>query len=153
MARIVVLGYGNPLRGDDGVGWRVAEAVANRWPGYPMVRTGHQLVPEWAADLHTAEFAYFVDASVEAGRPKLEPVALDGAISAIDGHSMHPAQLLRLTYEVFGHAPSAFVLHVPAARFGFGDALSPVATTGVSAAIRALRQHCRNVLATASNAR
>ena len=28
MNQILVIGYGNPLRGDDGVGWRVAEAAA-----------------------------------------------------------------------------------------------------------------------------
>ncbi|MBK7179706.1 MAG: hypothetical protein IPH82_21430 [Chloroflexi bacterium] len=26
----LLIGYGNPLRGDDGIGWRVVEEIANR---------------------------------------------------------------------------------------------------------------------------
>jgi len=134
MARIVVLGYGNPLRGDDGVGWRVAEAVAELWADGLVVRTGQQLVPEWAADLHEAEIACFVDASLAVDEPTLAPLYADAA-AGMDGHDMEPAQLLRLTREVYGRAPSAFVLHVPATSFDFGDTLTPTATAGVDRAI------------------
>lgn len=131
MARIVVLGYGNPLRGDDGAGWRVAEAIAERWAGLLVVRTGQQLVPEWAADLQTADIAYFVDASLGVDEPKLDPLRPDGEVAAIDGHDMGPAQLLRLARGVYGSTPRASVLHVPAANFEFSDTLSPVAAAGV----------------------
>jgi hydrogenase maturation protease len=131
MARIVIFGYGNPLRGDDGVGWRVAEAIAEHWAGHLLVRTGHQLVPEWAADLQHAEVVYFVDASIGVVEPKIDPVRPDGEVPPIDGHDLGPAQLLRLTREVFGRAPSGLMVHVPAANFEFGDTLSPVAVSGV----------------------
>ena len=75
--RVVVLGFGNPLRGDDGVGWLVAEAAAQRWPGRLVVRTGQQLVPEWAADLTDADVVYFVDASLEVDEAELEALSTD----------------------------------------------------------------------------
>ena len=45
--RIVVAGYGNPLRGDDGAGWRVACAVRERYAGRPDVEVlaRHEGVP------------------------------------------------------------------------------------------------------------
>ena len=145
MARIVVLGYGNPLRGDDGVGWRVAEAVAERWAEQLVVRTGHQLVPEWAADLRHADFVYFVDASPAVDEPKLESVGSAGDAPPVDGHVMQPAQLLGLAHQVYECSPRAFVLHVPAINFEFGDTLSTLAATGVhqascllNAAVKAL---------------
>jgi hydrogenase maturation protease len=131
MPRIVVFGYGNPLRGDDGAGWRVAETVAERWTAQLVVRTGHQLLPEWAADLHRADVVYFVDASIEVDEPTLEPVSRDCEVAPIDGHSLGPRQLLRVAHEVFGRAPSGLLLHVPAISFGFGETLSPAAASGV----------------------
>ena len=146
MARIVVLGYGNPLRGDDGVGWRVAEAVAARWAAELVVRTGHQLVPEWAADLQCADVAYFVDASIEVEEPTLEPVSPDREVSPIDGHTLGPGQLLRVTHAVFGRAPAALVVHVPAISFGFGETLSPVAASGVRQATCLLNKQLKSRL-------
>src|SRR5205823_6351255 len=59
----VVIGYGNDLRGDDGVGQRVALSVACwRQPGV-MALALHQLTPELTTWLVRATFAIFVDAS------------------------------------------------------------------------------------------
>jgi hydrogenase maturation protease len=135
MARIVVLGYGNPLRDDDGVGWRVAQAVAERWAERLVVRTGQQLVPEWAIDLQDADLAYFVDASVEVQLPKLEHIPCDGRTTLSDSHDLGPAQLLAMTRRVYGRAPDAFILHLPAANFEYGDVLSPLAADGVRRAV------------------
>jgi Ni,Fe-hydrogenase maturation factor len=54
---ILVIGYGNELRGDDAIGQWVARAVA-----------AHQLTPELAEDLAHTDYAVFVDAyRAEAG--------------------------------------------------------------------------------------
>ena len=59
---ILVIGYGNTLRSDDGVGPRVAMAVASReWPGFNAIAV-QQLTPELAEPLAAAELAIFVDA-------------------------------------------------------------------------------------------
>jgi hydrogenase maturation protease len=146
MLRVVVLGFGNPLRGDDGVGWRVAEAAAQRWPGRLVVRTGQQLVPEWAADLIDADVAYFVDASLEVEEAELEVVPIDAVSAPIHGHALTPGQLLLLTRAAFGRVPRAFVLHVPAANFDFGDTLSPTAARGVQRAVGLLHAAVSSVL-------
>jgi hydrogenase maturation protease len=144
-ARVVVLGFGNPLRGDDSVGWRVAEALAQRWPEL-VVRTGQQLVPEWATDLAHADVVYFVDASLEIDEAVLETLVTDEVSAPIDGHDMAPAQLLLLTRAVFGRAPRASVLHVPAVNFEFGEVLSPLADSGVRRAVALLDAAVTSVL-------
>ena len=146
MPRVVVLGFGNPLRGDDGVGWLVAEAAAQRWPGRLVVRTGQQLVPEWASELTDADVVYFVDASLEVDEANLEALSTNGQSLPIDSHDLAPAQLLLLTRAVFGRAPRAFVLHVPAVNFEFSDTLSPAAANGARRAVRLLNAAVRSVL-------
>src|SRR5262245_1795360 len=61
---VVVIGYGNDLRGDDAVGLRAAQAVA-AWdmPGVCGLAV-HQLTPELAEILAGAALAIFVDARV-----------------------------------------------------------------------------------------
>src|SRR5579859_558099 len=88
VARIVVAGYGNPLRGDDGVGWRVAEAVAEKWGERVCALTGQQPTPEWAPVLAAADIACFVDATHEAA-PDLYVRRLEPAVGGqlVDGHT------------------------------------------------------------------
>lgn len=76
--RRVIIGLGNPDRGDDGVGALVVGALAGRLPEgvETMVRTGDMLalVEDWAG----AEAVICVDAAASVGVP--------GRIHRIDGH-------------------------------------------------------------------
>ena len=63
MPKVLVVCYGNPLRGDDGVGWIVAEKLQQRsLPDFVFIQTHIQLTPEQAADLSEADLAIFIDA-------------------------------------------------------------------------------------------
>lgn len=58
----LIIGYGNTLRQDDGVGYRMAETI-DRWdlPGV-ISRSVHQLTPDLAAELASVQRAIFIDA-------------------------------------------------------------------------------------------
>ncbi len=61
MSRILVIGYGNPLRGDDGFGVYVAERLHHEGVGEQVtLMTRHLLAPELAEDLSEAEFVLFI---------------------------------------------------------------------------------------------
>jgi hypothetical protein len=64
MARVLVLGYGNPLRSDDGLGWRVAVELfrANASPDV-LVLPCHQLTPDLAETASLVETVIFLDCS------------------------------------------------------------------------------------------
>jgi len=50
MPKVLVVCYGNPLRGDDGVGWIVAEKLRQMsLPDFVAIQTHIQLTPELAA--------------------------------------------------------------------------------------------------------
>jgi hydrogenase maturation protease len=139
IGRVVVAGYGNPLRGDDGVGWTVAEAVADRWAADPGVRVlfGVQPLPEWAADLAEAEVACFVDARPADGR---DPVRVEPLGAPADGcggaHATGAADLLALARALYGRAPVCYLVSVAGHDFRHREGLSPAAAAAAARAGR-----------------
>jgi hydrogenase maturation protease len=65
-AGALVVGYGNSLRSDDGIGWHAAGRLATdpRLAG-ARVLAQHQLVPELAADVSQASLVVLVDATTD----------------------------------------------------------------------------------------
>jgi len=61
---ILVIGYGNSLRSDDGAGCRVADIVASWDLPYVRSLTVHQLTPELAEPIAQSDLTIFVDACV-----------------------------------------------------------------------------------------
>jgi hydrogenase maturation protease len=142
-AGFLVIGYGNPLRCDDGVGPKVAEAVeALQLPG---VRTlvCQQLSPEHAEPISRARVVVFVDAAMdtpmEVQLRKLEP----GETSQLMAHAADPRTMLALARDVFGHAPEAWWLTIPAVKLGFGTDFSPAAQRGFEVALEKIKELCR----------
>jgi hydrogenase maturation protease len=134
-AELLVIGYGNPLRRDDGVGPRVAEAVEELQ--LPGVRTlvCQQLSPEYADPVARARRVIFVDAAVDRTDGvhfrKLEP----GETSQLMAHAADPRTMLALARDVFGHAPEAWWLTIPAIYLGFGTDYSPESEAGFHTAV------------------
>ena len=139
----LVIGYGNTLRGDDGVGSRVAEAIEKL--NLPGVRTlvCQQLSPEYADPVSRAHTVVFVDAAVDAPRQvqfrKLEP----GETSQLVAHAADPRTLLALARDVFGHAPQAWWLTIPAVKLDFSEDLTPEAWRGFDEALGKILELCR----------
>lgn len=140
---LLVIGYGNTLRGDDGVGPHVVETVAAL--GLPGVRTlvCQQLSPEHAAPIAQADAVVFVDAAVDAFEEvQLRPLH-PGDTSQLMAHAANPRTMLALARDVFGHVPRAWWLTIPAVQLGFSEVLSPAAQRSAAVAvdkIRALQQ-------------
>jgi len=138
-AKLLVIGYGNTLRGDDGVGPRVAEAVGKL--NLPGVRTlvCQQLSPEHADPISRVRKVVFVDAAVDAPNQvqfrKLEP----GETSQLMAHAADPRTMLALARDVFGHAPEAWWLTIPAVNLDFGEKLSPETEAGFHEALRRIQ--------------
>jgi hydrogenase maturation protease len=135
---LLVLGYGNELRCDDGVGPRIARRVA-RWqrPGV-LSQALCQLTPELAADLAAVRYALFVDAAL--GQHELKVSTLQPAIDPGSlGHTSDPAQLLGWTKTLYGRQPVAWLLTVPVSCLDYGKRLSPRAARGMRQALGWIR--------------
>ena len=142
--RVLVIGYGNTLRGDDAVGPILAERLRGelRTEGI-LVLTCHQLTPELASDVAACERVIFIDASTEvpAGEIECRPLTPLPCDAASLVHTMSPEQLLALAQLVYGCAPQATLVSVGALRFDFGDAsLSPPVAATVEPALQRIRE-------------
>ena len=95
-AGILVLGYGNPGRMDDGLGPLFAEAVEKLGIDGVTVEANYQLTVEDAAIIAEHEVVVFVDAAIEGPEPfTLERARPDSAMS-FSTHSVTPPALLEL---------------------------------------------------------
>ena len=140
----LVIGYGNTLRSDDGVGPRVAEAVAAL--NLPGVNTlvCQQLSPEHAEPISRACTVIFVDAAVDTPREvqlrKLEPADT----TQLMAHAADPRTMLALARDIFGHAPRAWWLTIPIRNIEIGEKISETAERGLAEAVEAVRNMCKS---------
>jgi hydrogenase maturation protease len=149
MARILVVGLGNPILGDDGVGWRVAEAVQCR-----VTSAGVEVDCCALGGLSLMERmvgydrAIVIDALTLAQPPgTVTRFRLEALPEACGGHSgaAHDTSLqtaLRLGRALGAHLPEdVVVIGVAADRvYDFDEALTPAVAAAVPEAARAVLQ-------------
>ncbi|MCG3177937.1 MAG: hypothetical protein BIFFINMI_00260 [Phycisphaerae bacterium] len=128
MSDVLVIGYGNALRCDDGLGPEAAERLAaSLGPGTARVQACHQLTPELAEPISRADFVLFLDAACdgEPGTLRVQAVLPADAPAGATIHAMEPSELLNWTRALFGRSPEAWLLTIAGADFGVGCQLSP----------------------------
>ncbi len=133
--RLVVFGWGNDARGDDGLGPMLLERIAHA--GWPDVTTieDFQLQIEHALDLDSAQMALFLDA----GKDTPEPFAFAEIEARRDAshttHALSPEALLDVFARTLRRTPPpSCVLCVRGERFELGDSLSRAARDRLEAA-------------------
>jgi hydrogenase maturation protease len=112
MAGILIVGYGNPLRSDDAVGWLAAEELARCLPATDVeILIRAQLTPEIADDLRHSDTVIFVDANHD-GEPGELTVQKITAKSQPQNfsHELSPSALLQLCGAIYGCYPAAFLV-------------------------------------------
>lgn len=140
---VLVIGYGNTLRADDGVGRLAAERLANdpRLDGVTVIGQ-HQLTPELALDVSQAGVVVFVDASSRppAGTVTVEPIERTGRQRTGWSHYLDPPSLLVLTGELYGRVPDAFLVSVGVESVLLGNRMSPVVEASLPGLVDAVAE-------------
>jgi hydrogenase maturation protease len=121
--KILVYGYGNPGRQDDGRGIALSETIET-WARENEIRdietdSNYQLNIEDADRISTFDLVIFADATKE----KIKGYALTSLKPSpkIDFtmHSVSPAFILNLCREVYQRKPSAYLLHIKGYEWEF----------------------------------
>jgi hydrogenase maturation protease len=135
---ILVIGYGNPLCGDDGIGPYAVERLADEEsPADTEYLALRQLTPELAEPVSRADTVIFVDAA-DGGAPgniichkltlSAEPSqTAPGAFT----HHVNAAALLEIAHLLYGRHPVAYLFTVAGENFELGDSFS----SGVESAL------------------
>jgi len=150
---LLVIGYGNPLRGDDGVGQQVAEALWAQRSSAPelagaTIKWAHQLAPEMALDISRASMVVFIDAASDgrpAGSVSVRPLGgshdqagLPRSGGASCWEDMGPESLLALASALYGWSPTAVLVTISIRDFALGFGLSRAAERAVPVAASAV---------------
>jgi hydrogenase maturation protease len=143
---VLVIGYGSTLHSDDGVGPRIAEAVADWHASHITAVACTQLTPELAEPIAGSDEVIFVDAALKPIKPhnprrSFGIVRLRPAQNAYElgQHFGDPRTLLALSQHLYGAHPRAWLVTVPGTNFGLGVALSPRTQRGMGEVLEYLQ--------------
>ena len=153
---ILVIGYGNPLCGDDGIGPCAVERLADEEsPAEAEYLTLRQLTPELAEPISRADTVIFVDAA-DGGAPgnitchKLTlPAEPSQTAPGAFTHHVDAAALLESARLLYGKYPVAYLFTVAGENFELGDSFS----SGVESALPLLLDQLKAKIGNCSPAR
>lgn len=139
MKRIPILACGNTLRGDDGVAWRIGDALARQnWYDRVEVVYTAQLLPEHAELLRDTQLAIFLDCSATTDPGMVSTIHLGAAreLPPIFTHHLDPASMLALTGRLYGTIPrESLAITVGGQAFDLGETLSDAVKAAIPFAV------------------
>jgi hydrogenase maturation protease len=141
----LVVGFGNPLRADDGVGAAVVERLNVEPSLSTALRRGslrvfwtHQLTPELSADFAAADIVILVDADAGLAPGVVREQLVDVASAAMAGpgmtHHVDAASLAAMARDLFDGSPEVWVVGVGPESTEVGETLTPAVAAAVPAA-------------------
>lgn len=142
---ILIIGIGNPSRGDDALGPLLIERLealqlSDTLPNVELL-TDFQLQVEFALDLQNRKQVIFIDASLNAEPPfEFTPVQAveDHSYSS---HALSPSAVLHAYQQLYGPPPPAFVLALRGEVFELGEGLSEPAAQHLEDALAWLHKN------------
>lgn len=141
--KILVIGFGNPLRGDDGAGWYAAEQLAkvNDCDDVEIL-TRHQLTPELAEPISRAARIIFIDASANetSGKISCQWIKPEARTSTSFSHYCDPSSLLTIANQLYGRHPDAVLLTIAGESFDHNENLSPAVMNKMPALLQRARE-------------
>jgi hydrogenase maturation protease len=145
--KILILGYGNTLRKDDGLGIYAAQTLS------PLVESSNveiytcqQLSPELSPMLAMADHAVFIDAAAASSGEEpgaINTRSLQPRTTRPSGitHHFDPETLLAMAETLYGHAPQAILFSVTAASFELDEGLSPEVDTALPVLVERVQEY------------
>lgn len=137
--QVLLLGFGNPGRADDGLGPALAGAVAALALPLVHAESSYHLKVEDSLEALLADIVVFVDASVLQDAPfHFVPVRPDGSAN-FSSHAISPADLMGVVAGLCAEMPDAYLLTIRGSDFNrLHEGLSGAAQRDLAAALRFL---------------
>jgi hydrogenase maturation protease len=138
--KILIIGIGNPGRGDDGLGAALAAGLAGIDPedlpeGAVFEIPGRSVSAVWKYQLNIEDAALvgdydtvvFADASSQSEEPVTLGEIAPAAAIAFTTHELSPPAVLALCEELYGRSPGGHLLAIRGYSWELGESLSPEA--------------------------
>ena len=143
-ATVLIIGYGNPGRLDDGLGPALAEALEGERLDGVKTEANYQLNVEDAQQLSEYDVVIFADASLDADEPFSFYKIIPQRKLSFTTHSLEPETVLGLAHDLFHANTKGYVLGIRGYVFNeFGQNLSEKAKNNLKAAVGFLKETLR----------
>ncbi len=138
-SKVLVIGFGNPGRLDDGLGPALAAGLEGLDLADVTVDSNYQLTVEDSDAVKDHDVVIFADASVDCKEPfEFYPIS-PGAKTHFSSHFLAPEDVLGLAQDAFSASTRGYVLAIRGYEFNeFGERLSSRATTNLQEATQFL---------------
>ncbi len=149
--KILVYGYGNPGRQDDGLGPSMIEKM-NEWIkknnlNHIETDSNYQLNIEDAERISSFEKVFFVDATIEQiDSFYMSKVDAGKNLIEFTMHAVSPAYVLDLCQKIFNKTPETYLLHVKGYEFELTEHLTLPAQKNLDLAFEFLKAEILNIL-------
>ena len=142
--KVLIIGYGSPIRGDDAIGPLVADRLqADGVPAGVAVISRHILTAELVADLVEHDRVVFLDAAVEGtpGEVRCRSLAPDASAMSTMAHFLDPRELLAWCETLYGKVPETFLVTACGSSFDYSNyVLTPTAEAAVQPMLEWVRR-------------
>lgn len=145
LAKVAIIGCGNPLRRDDGLAWHAARELRQRLsPEQAEILCVHQLTPELAEMASRADTVIFLDAAAKGVPGQVSCQAVRDETAGYDfSHHLTPAGIMAMAAQLYGASPHAFVVSLCGETFDHGDEVSSTVATGLPKMVSAVQELIR----------
>ena len=137
--RILVIGYGNPGRGDDGLGPALAAQLEAMGLDGVTIDIDYQLTVDHAPLIADHDLVVFTDAMIGLDAPFRLTQIGHTQPETLGSHQVSPEAALALAKLLFGNAPPGWTLAIAGEDFGeVKEGLSPRAQANLGLAVEHL---------------
>jgi hydrogenase maturation protease len=136
----IVIGYGNELRGDDGIGPALVRQLDSLGLKGVSTLAVQQLTPELAALLAEHSHAIFVDACLNGDMEVRMERINSSTAHGYTAHIADPKDLLALTEQVYKRSPEAWQVTIRGSDFDIGQEPTAGAMKGLQRGIELVRE-------------
>ena len=148
---ILIYGFGNPGRQDDGLGPALVEKLESDNNFKADTDSNYQLNIEDAYEISRYKAVIFVDASVSCEESfsfyEIEPASE----ITFTTHEMSPQSIMALCEDLYPNKVKAFLLEIKGEEWEFKEGLSSIAENNLEKAINFLKNKIDNILLNDSN--
>jgi len=143
--KVLVIGYGNEWRGDDGVGPAVAEQMDALGLQHVDTLCVQQLTPDLAEPISSAARVVFIDASGECeSRITVRQISPNPSAELMT-HVASPCGLLAVSELLFGRSPEVWLVTIEGKDFSPGEGLSDFTKALLEEAVRRVSELVRPI--------
>jgi hydrogenase maturation protease len=115
--KILLIGFGNPARADDGLGPALAEEIESKNIPDITVETDYQLTIEDSTQVARHDIVIFADASVNCAEPFTFDAVEGKQTDSFSSHSVEPAEVMALAENLFKSKAKGYVLGIRGYEF------------------------------------